>query len=178
MERPPERITLARPTAAPAGPALPPGLMPAALAELRSAAATFDFLRSTGDPVEFWEALRLARARRGLKPMPGGELAVPGPDEEKILRAELDVIRGRFIELVGEFRDFLKDTPNLPEPEERLEMAIAFLLASSREHEFISTWIKEPDAHRTKAADKLRSLATITDPYREAMLPWKLPSQS
>ena len=182
MDRPAERGTLARPSTknvppappAPAKSGLPPGLMPAALLELLSAAATFDDLRSTGDPTEFWETLRLARSRRALAPQPGGEVSIPGADEDTSIRQALDGVRERFSELVGEFRYFLESVTGLPEPAERFEMALAFLMASSRESEFVTLWLKEPDKHRSKAAEKLRSLAAITDPYREAMKPWSL----
>lgn len=175
-DRPPERITLAAPSAQshPSAKPLPPGLQAGALAELQSAAATFDYLRSTGDPVEFWEALRLARSRRGLPAVDGCAVQPPDADAEISLRKELDAIRERFVDLVGQLREFLQDTPGLPEPDERLELAIAFLMASSREHEAVAHWVKEPDKHRTKAAEKLRGLATITDPYREALKPWSL----
>lgn len=172
------RITLVNPKSAPgpSGPALPPGLQAGALDELRGAAGTYDYLRSTGDPVEFWEALRLARNRRGLKPAEGCAVDVPSPEEDELLRKELASIRERFIELVGEFRAYLEETPGLPEPAERLELALAFLLASSREHQFISEWLREPEKYRSKAAERLRSLATITDAYREALKPWTLPA--
>src|SRR5256885_824556 len=54
---------------------------------------------------------------------------------------------------------------------DRFEMALAFLLASSREHQAVARWLAEPGRHEAKAAEKIRSLATITDPYREALLP-------
>lgn len=177
MERPAERITLARTTAKNlpgGGNRLPPGLQPAALEELRSAAATYDYLRSTGDPVEFWETLRIARNRRGLPPVEGGAVAVPDAAAEAALLKELESVRGRFADLVGELREFLKETPSLPEPTERLEMALAFLMASSREHEAVAAWLREPEKHRARAADKIRSLAGITDPYRDALRPWSL----
>ena len=181
MDRPAERITLQSASAKdlPSGKsarksALPAGLQPGALAELQSAAATFDYLRSTGDPVEFWEALRLARSRRGLPAVEGCAVQAPDADADAALRKELDALRERFVELVGELRDFLKDTPGLPQPEERFELSLAFLMASSREHEAVAQWIREPDKHRGKAAEKLRGLATITDPYREALKPWSL----
>ncbi|HEX7897651.1 MAG TPA: hypothetical protein VF950_07810 [Planctomycetota bacterium] len=182
MDRPADRGTLASrpstksvpPPPAPPKSSLPPGLMPAALLELRGAAATFDYLRSTGDPTEFWETLRLARSRRSLAPQPGGEVSVPGADEEASIRQALDSVREKFSELVGELRYYLEGVTNLPEPAERFEMALAFLMASSRESEFVTLWLKEPDKHRSKASEKLRSLAAITDPYREAMKPWSL----
>lgn len=173
MDRPAERITMSAPAASPKA-ALPPGLQAGALDELRSAAGTFDYLRSAGDPMEFWEALRLARGRRGLKADAACAVEPPSEQEDAALREELGAIRGRFCDLVGEFRDFLKDTPQLPQPAERLEMALAFLMASSREHEFISLWLKEPHKHRGKAAERLRSLASITDAYREALKPWTM----
>lgn len=177
MERPAEKITLARASAKDLpGPArrLPPGLQAAALDELRSAAATYDYLRSTGDPVEFWETLRIARNRRGLPATEGGAVAVPDPAAEEALLKELESVRGRFGDLVGELREFLKDAPGVPQPADRLELALAFLMASSREHEAVAAWLREPDKNRTRAADKIRSLAGITDPYREALKPWSL----
>src|SRR5262249_42673935 len=57
---------------------------------------------------------------------------------------------------------------------DRLEMALAFLLVSPREHQAVTRWLAEPRFHEPKAVEKLRSLAAITDPYREALLPWTL----
>src|SRR5215510_11044654 len=37
-----------------------------ALTELRNAGATYDYLRKKGDPVQFWETLRLSRSRRAI----------------------------------------------------------------------------------------------------------------
>ena len=178
MRRPGEGITMANPTRKPdPGPPstkLAPGLQAATLEELRSAACTFDYLRSTGDPMEFWEALRLARARRGLPANDTCSFVPPTADQEASLQAELSSIRVRFNDLVGEFRDYLKDAPNLPTPADRFEMALAFMLASSREHEFIALWLREGEKHRPKAAEKLRTLASITDIYREALKPWAM----
>ncbi len=167
MERPAARATLAPPSAS------SPGLMPATLLELRSAAATYDFLRSTGDTTEFWEALRLARSHRAVAPQ-----SVPGPEEQASIRQALDSLRERFSSLVGELRLFLDGSTGLPEPSERFEMALAFLMASTREHDFVSLWLREPAKHRIKAAEKLRSLAAITDPYREALQPWSLDGEA
>ena len=152
--------------------ALPAGLMPAALLELRSAAATYDFLRSTGDGTEFWEALRLARSHRGVTPQ-----VVPGEEEAASIRQALESLRERFSGMVGELRLFLEESTGLPQPSERFEMALAFLMASTREHDFVSLWLKEPAKHRLKAAEKLRSMAAITDPYREALKPWSLEAE-
>jgi hypothetical protein len=155
-----------------------PGLQDLALAELRAAAATFDYLRSTGDPVEFWEVLRLARTKRALSPPADGALPAPGAPELAGLQQALDGVREKTMEMVAGLRDLLQEASGLPEPAERFEMALAFLLASPREHEAVALWLKEPDRHRAKAVEKLRSLAAITDPYREALKPWSLESAS
>jgi hypothetical protein len=146
------------------------GLQDAALLELRQAAATYDFLRAQGDPVEFWEALRLARNRRSVPP------DGPAPDEptRHAITQALEGVRERLMGMVAELRALLDGAPGIPEPGERFEMALAFLMASPREHEAVAAWLKEPERHRSKAADKLRSLAAITDPYREALKPWSL----
>lgn len=166
MERPGERGTATPPPRI--KPSLP-ALMPAALDELRSAAATYDFLRSTGDPTEFWEVLRLARSKRALTP----PAVAPEEKDETSMRQALDGIRERFSELVGEVRYVLESATGLPEPAERFEMAFAFLMASARENEF-APLLADPDRQRSKTAEKLRSLAGITDPYREALKPWSL----
>jgi len=76
--------------------------------------------------------------------------------------------------MVRDLRRVLKNAPGLPEPFDRLEMALAFLLASTREHQAVARWVAEPGKHEGKAAEKLSSLAVITDPYREALQPWVL----
>jgi len=144
-----------------------------ALAELRNAAATYDFLRGKGDPVQFWEALRLARNRRSLAAPAGGAAAPPSAGAEADLRKELDSIRRQLSTTVGSLRRFLRQVPGLPEPADRLELALAFLLASSREQQAVAKWT-DPALHGGKAAEKLKSLASITDPYREALKPWVL----
>src|SRR5206468_12851540 len=76
--------------------------------------------------------------------------------------------------LVRDLRRYLRPIAGMPEPRERFEMALAFLLASAREHQAVARWLAEPGKHEGKAAEKIRSLASITDPYREALQPWTL----
>jgi len=156
-------------------PPAPPGTDALALAELRNAAVTYDFLRKRGDPTQFWEMLRLARSRRAIEaPGEGEEFVPPAPEVEASIVTEVDFIRRQHGQLVKDLRQFLTQVQGLPEPAERLEMALAFLLAATREHQAVAKWVAEPDKHGSKAAEKLRGLAAITDPYREALLPWTL----
>jgi hypothetical protein len=151
-----------------------PGTDQAALTELRNAAATYDFLRRKGDPAEFWEMLRLARSRRAIIAPAEGEAPAPAPEVEAGIVHEVESMRRQFAPLVRDLRRYLKNVSGLPEPFDRLEMALAFLLASGREHQAVSKWLAEPGKHAAKAAEKLRSLADITDSYREALQPWTL----
>lgn len=161
-------------TAAPPAPPKRSGTDEAALAELRNAAATYDFLRGKGDPAQFWEMLRLARGRRAIVVPPGGEAAPPTAEAEASIVHELALIRRLYAPMVRDLRRYLKNLPGLPEPLDRREMALAFLLASTREHQAVARWVAEPGKHEGKAAEKLSSLAVITDPYREALQPWVL----
>ncbi len=145
-----------------------------ALTELRNAGATYDYLRKKGDPVQFWETLRLSRSRRAIVAPLEGEPPAPAPEVEASITHELALIRRQSAPLVRDLRRFLKKVAGLPEPADRLEMAMAFLLASMREHQAVARWLAEPEKHEAKAAEKLRSLAVITDPYREALKPWTL----
>jgi hypothetical protein len=151
-----------------------PGTDNVALTEIRNAAATYDYLRKKGDPVQFWETLRLSRSRRAIEAPLEGEAPAPAPEVEASIVHELDLIRRQSAALVRDFRSFLKKVPGLPEPVDRLEMAMAFLLASLREHQAVARWLADPEKAAAKAAEKLRSLAAITDPYREALKPWVL----
>jgi hypothetical protein len=136
---------------------------------------TYDFLRKRGDPTQFWEVLRLARSRRAIAAPPDGEPFVPpAPEVEASIVTELDFIRRQHAQLVRDLRRFLKQVPGLPEQADRLEMALAFLLAPTREHQAIARWVAEPDKHGAKASEKIRGLAAITDPYRDALRPWVL----
>jgi hypothetical protein len=144
-----------------------------ALIELRNAAATYDFLQGKGDPVQFWEALRLARNRRCLTAPAGGGTATPTPAVEADILKEVASVRRQMAPMVGTLRAFLSQVPGLPEPSDRLEFALAFLLVTPREHQAIAKWT-DPRVHGEKAADKLKSLAAITDPYRDALQPWTL----
>jgi len=170
--RAPGAATPPPPTKAPA--TRKPGTDDVALTELRNAGATYDHLRKKGDPVQFWETLRLARSRRAIIAPLEGEAPAPAPEVEASIVHELDLIRRQSAVLVRDLRSFLKKLPGLPEPADRLEMALAFLLASMREHQAVARWLAEPAKHEGKAAEKLRSLAAITDPYREALHPWVL----
>lgn len=152
-----------------------PGVDDAALAELRNAGATYDYFRRKGLPAQFWEMLRLARNRRSIVAPSEGEAPPPAPDVEALILRELESIRRQFAPLVRDLRRYLRKIPELPEPCARFEMALAFLLASAREQQAVAKWLAEPGRHESKAAEKLRSLAAITDPYREALLPWALP---
>lgn len=145
----------------------------AALVELRNAAATYDFLQAKGDPVQFWEALRLAKNRRCLAAPAGGGPAAPTPAAEADILKELASIRRQLAPTVVTLRAFLNQVRGLPEPSDRLEFALAFLLVSPREQQAIAKWT-DPRLHGEKAAEKLGSLAAITDPYRDALNPWTL----
>jgi hypothetical protein len=158
----------------PAPPQRRPGVDEAALTELRNAAATYDFLRKKGDPAQFWEMLRLARNRRAIVAPPEGEAPAPSPEAQAAIVNEVESIRRNYAQLVRDLRGYLKKLSGLPEPAARLEMALAFLLASARELQAVAKWLAEPGKHEVKAAEKLRSLAGITDPYRESLLPWTL----
>jgi hypothetical protein len=141
----------------------------AVLDELRAAARTFDYLRQFGEPIEFWEAVRLARAPRSAPdPSKGQGSADPG------LAEELQVIRRQLSPMVRDLRRFLERVPDLPPPGESLEVALGFLLASSKEHQAVAKWLAESDKHLAKAASKLRSLAGIAAPYLDVMRPWSI----
>jgi hypothetical protein len=149
---------------------LPPGIDRAVLDELRQAVRTYDYLRQFGEPIEFWEAVRLARAHRGISESAPEE---PGPAEEG-LAEELQVLRRQLSPMVRDLRRFLQNVPDIPPPGERLEIALGFLLASSRQHEAVAKWLADSDKHLEKAASKLRGLADIAAPYIEVLRPWTL----
>jgi len=171
-----EKITLAlKPKAAPEGASkpkssepLPQGVDAAVLDELRQATRTFDYLRKFGEPIEFWEAVRLARARRGV-----AEDAVDsGKGVDEGLVEELRVIRRQLSPMVHDLRRFLRRVPDIPQEGEALEVALGFLLASSKEHKAVAKWLAESDEHLSKAASKLRSQSEIAKPYLEVLRPW------
>jgi len=176
-----DKITLAlRPKAPEAGASkqdpsamesLPSGVDRAVLEELRAAARTFDYLRQFGDPIEFWEAVRLARSRRSA---PDSADAKAKGAADSALADELQVIRRQLSPMVRDLRRFLERVPDLPPAGESLEVALGFLLASSKEHQAVAKWLAESDKHLAKAASKLRSLATIAAPYLDVMRPWSL----
>jgi len=173
-----ERITLAlrpRPAqdggskTAPEPGKAPPGLDPAVWSEVQQAARTFDYLSRFGDPVEFWEAVRLARSRRGVSLSADGTAA-----GDNGLAEELQAIRRQLSPMVRDLRRYLARATDLPKAGEPLEVALGFLLASSREHQAVAKWLAESDKHLSKAASKLRSLFDIAAPYLEALRPWSL----
>jgi hypothetical protein len=151
-------------------PKVPTGVDRAVLEELQQATRTYDYLRAFGQPIEFWEAVRLARARRGVAE--GAEPDSNGPDAGLV--EELQVIRRSLTPMVRDLRQFLKRVPDLPPAGEALEVALGFLLASSKEHKAVAKWLSESDEHLDKAAGKLRSLYTIAAPYLDVLRPWSL----
>src|SRR6516162_7090800 len=97
-----------RPSAPPSAPPRRPGTDPVALAELRNAGATYDFLRRKGDPAQFWEMLRLARSRRAIIAPAEGEAPAPAPEVEASIVHELDSIRRQYAPLVPDLRRYLE----------------------------------------------------------------------
>ena len=168
----PETAPRAPSGSAPTGP-LPEGVDAAVYDELKLATRTYDYLCRFGEPIEFWEAVRLARSRRGVsEESADAEEGAEAPDAG--LAEELQCIRRQLSPMVRDLRRFLVKVPNLPPPGESLEMALGFLLASSREHQAVAKWLAESDKHLAKAASKLRSLADIAAPYLELLRPWTL----
>src|SRR6185503_8618916 len=150
---------------------LAPGIDRAVLEERRQAVRTYDYLRQFGEPIEFWEAVRLARAHRGVSEEASEE--APGAETEG-LAEELQVLRRQLSPMVRDLRRFLQNVPDIPPPGEKLEIALGFLLASSRQHEAVAKWLADSEKHMEKAASKLRGLADIAAPYIEVLRPWSL----
>jgi hypothetical protein len=168
-------ITPARPRKSSPDPALAPGLTdPKTLQELQNARLTYGYLRHKGDPAQFWEALLLARSGRALVATADGRPIAVSPGSEGATLRELEAIRADGSALVQKLRRLVEGVPGLPEPADRLEMALAFLLASPRDRQAAARWLEYPEDHREKAAKKLQSLAVVSDPYREALLPWTI----
>lgn len=184
MSEPPAQITLAlkarlapetarkSASAASTGP-LPEGVDAAVFAELKLATRTYDYLCRFGEPIEFWEAVRLARSHRGVTE-DSGEGAEGAEAPGAGLAEELQAIRRQLSPMVRDLRRFLVKVPNLPPAGEALEVALGFLLASSREHQAVAKWLAESDKHLAKAASKLRSQMEIAAPYLELLRPWTL----
>jgi hypothetical protein len=135
---------------------------------LKLATTTYDHLSRFGDPVEFWEAVRLARSNRGVTESADGSSGDNG------LAEELQAIRRQLSPMVHDLRRYLTKVADLPKAGEPLEIALGFLLASSREHQAVAKWLAESDKHLGKAASKLRSLYEIAEPYLEVLRPWSL----
>ena len=185
MSDPLDRITLSLRPKAPEGgapkksgdtstvEALPSGVDRAVLEELRQATRTYDYLRQFGEPIEFWEAVRLARARRNAPDPAAAKGSADGG-----LADELQVIRRQLSPMVRDLRRFLEKVPDLPPAGESLEVSLGFLLASSKEHQAVAKWLAESDKHLAKAASKLRSLWTIAAPYLDVLRPWSLDGQA
>jgi hypothetical protein len=159
--------------AAPAAP-LPPGIDRAVLAELKAAVLTYEYLRGFDEPIEFWEAVRLARAGRGVSDAATQEEESAPPLDDSGMADELQAMRRQLSPMVRDLRRFLARVPDIPPPGEPLEIALGFLLASSKEHRFVAKWLAESEQHLEKAASKLRSLAAIAAPYLEVLRPWTL----
>jgi hypothetical protein len=157
-----------KPGSVPGKVSLPSGLDPRVYDELKRATLTYDHLSHFGDPVEFWEAVRLARSNRGVS-----ESADPAAGDNG-LAEELQVIRRQLSPMVRDLRRYLTKVPDLPPSGEALEVALGFLLASSREHQAVAKWLAESDKHLGKAASKLRSQYEIAAPYLEVLRPWSL----
>jgi len=179
VNQPSERITLAlrpkavqetgaHPPAPVERPHLPSALDPRVYDELKLATTTYDHLSRFGDPVEFWEAVRLARSNRGVTE------SAEGSSSDNGLAEELQAIRRQLSPMVRDLRRYLTKVPDLPKAGEPLEIALGFLLASSREHQAVAKWLAESDKHLSKAASKLRSLYEIAEPYLEVLRPWSL----
>jgi hypothetical protein len=175
MNNPAAPITPARPRKAPPDSAPAPAITnPATLQELLNARLTYSYLRQKGDPAQFWEALLLARNGRALVVPDQRKPVTITPESDGALQMELEAIRADAASLVLNLRRLLEGAPRLPDPADRLEMALAFLLASPRDRQAAARWLEYPEDHREQAAKKLQSLAAVSDPYREALLPWTI----
>jgi len=129
VEKHDSKITLSlKPKAVPVGPdggttkkinppaameQLPPGIDRAVLDELRQAVRTYDYLRQFGEPIEFWEAVRLARAHRGVSESAAEESSNA---ETEGLAEELQVLRRQLSPMVRDLRRFLQNVPDIPPP--------------------------------------------------------------
>lgn len=153
--------------------ALPPGVDPIVLADLKVAAEAYTFLLSIREPVEFWEIVRLAKTNRSLIQF---QLKEPNRDRSTAqpILEELKPIRQQLSTTVQRLRRYLEKAPGRPDNAERMEMGLSFLLASAKDQQLIARWLEEPDKNLRKAGQKISAMASIADPYREVLLPWRL----
>src|SRR6185436_18836497 len=112
---------------------------------------------------QFWEALLLASNRRALVATGDGKPITFHPGHEAALLKELEAVRVDGASLVQRLRGLLEGVPGLPEPADRLEMAIAFLLTSPRDRQAAARWLEDPGYFAERAAKKLQSLAIVSD---------------
>lgn len=143
------------------------------MAELQIARAIFRHFEGRGEKIEIWEALLLSR-QRAFTGRPDDAAAVAA--KEAHLRQEWESLRRQLSSTVLGFRERLGQTPGLPEPADRFEVALAFLLASARDRDWVERWLDQPNADPAKPAEKLSSIARITEPYLEILGPWSAPA--
>lgn len=146
-----------------------PGVDPAVLADLQCAARAHSILTSAGERAEFWELVRAAKVLRHLL-----QPELPPKGTVTALREELQAIRRDLGPLIRKLRQTVKGAPNLPEAGERFEFSLAFLIAAPKEAQQLAKALQDPEGNLRRIVSKLSGMAGISDPYREALLPWQL----
>ena len=82
---------------------------------------------------------------------------------------ELLSIRARYGKLAKKVREYIATLPVGTFGDETMDMALGFVMASSRGRDRVRQWIEQPDAYRAEAGGKLEDIISRTMNYETAL---------
>ena len=156
---------------------LPKGVDIDVLDDVRRVRQCRQLFATTHQQIDVWEVFCLVMIDRDSTKIAVEELLKiqangAGPefmDGAMSLFEELLSIRAKYGKLAKMVREYIATIPIGSFGQETMDMALGFILASSRGRDRVKQWIEEPDAYRAEASGKLEDIISRTMNYETAL---------
>lgn len=156
---------------------LPRGVDPEILEDIRRVNQVRDIFRTTHQEIEVWEVFCLVMldsiaTRETLKWLDHlRKQGDTGGFNEGALQLfdRLLKLRAQYAKFVRDLRGFFATLPVGTFGKDTMEMALGFVVASSRGRDRAKLWIKEPDRYRVEAAGRLEDIISRSMNYQTAL---------
>ncbi len=155
---------------------LPPGVDAEVLEDVRRVEQCRKIFEVTHQQIEVWEVFCLVMLESSTRETMDKLLALrDAGDMDKFADGALELfeklldMRSKYGRFVRRLRDYIAKLPIGHFGLETMEMALGFIVASSRGRQTAQQWIDEPDRHKQEAAGRLEDIISRTINYQTAL---------
>lgn len=148
---------------------------PQTVDDLRIVEQGSQLLAACGTRAEFWESFTLLKTGREAFQTELDRLAARRKENgeaklDPLLSQKLGQIKTQLSPLARQLREFLAKSSTGMLDGMKQDLALVFLMGSSKARQSVTRWVSDPAKSQAEAALKLKILSRLVDAYRRALL--------